>query len=134
MSISYRVDPESGIVYVTTSGTPSAREQRDLWGSLGGITSTDAPLRLLDDRRGLESFAEPSEVREASAFAAKFVEALRGARIATVVPQEVAFGMSRMFQAYSDPLPLEHRAFYDYDEAERWLLDVCEPEVPEEWR
>jgi hypothetical protein len=52
---------------------------------------------------------------------------VRDTRIATVVPEPAAFGMARMFQAYSDDLPLELRAFYDYDEAERWLLDGGEP-------
>jgi len=128
MGISLRVDPDSGIVYITTSGSPTVGEQRDLWRQIGRLPGVGRPLRVLDDRRGLETFAETSDVRAASDFAAKIADRVRDTRIATVVPEAAAFGMARMFQAYSDDLPLELRAFYDYDEAERWLLDGSEPE------
>ena len=130
MGISLRVDPDSGIVYITTSGSPSVDEQRDLWRQIGRLPGIRQPLRVLDDRRGLETFAETSDVRAARDFAAKISEWVRDTRIATVVPEAAAFGMARMFQAYSDDLPLELRAFYDYDEAERWLLDGSDPALP----
>ena len=48
-----------------------------------------------------------------------------------MVPEAAAFGMVRMFQALTDELPHERRAFYDYDEAERRLLGPSDTDAPE---
>lgn len=44
-----------------------------------------------------------------------------GYRSAIVVAQDVAFGLSRMYEAYGYDLPLNLRVFRDIDEARRWV-------------
>lgn len=126
MGVRFRVDAESGTVYITTNGSPTIDEQREVWEQIASHPDARVPLRVLDDRRTQERIASTSEVRTATVTAGKMVERLRGARIAAVVPQTAAFGMSRMFQIYTEELPLELRAFYDFDEAVRWLSDADE--------
>ena len=42
-------------------------------------------------------------------------------KLAGVVSKDVDYGISRMFDAYAENLPLKKRVFRDYDEAIKWL-------------
>ncbi len=45
-----------------------------------------------------------------------------GYRVAIVAPSDVAFGISRQYEAYADRLPFSLRVFRDREEGWRWLL------------
>ena len=123
MGLVYEIEEASGVVRVTTTGAPTAREQQEFWRKLSAELVGRRPLRLIDDRRGIELFASSQDVREGAALAAELVGPFEGARIAVVVPAKVAYGMARMFQAYADALPIHFAAFYDIEEANQWVLE-----------
>jgi hypothetical protein len=121
MALSYRIDAELGIVVVTTTGAPTNEEQQAFYRRLGADVALPRPLRLLDDRRGLTRTADTQQVRRSSELAAELGTQLEGARIAVVVPRAAAYGMARMFQAYTDKLPFELDAFFELEPALVWL-------------
>lgn len=44
------------------------------------------------------------------------------ARVALVAPSDLAFGLSRMYQAYREDARREHRVFRSVDKARAWIL------------
>ena len=51
-------------------------------------------------------------------------------RIAVVVDDDVAFGIVRMYMAYSDDVPVRINVFRDLDGARTWLDMPAEYELP----
>ena len=65
----------------------------------------------------------PVDVLQFSSEAENSLDLLRGARIAFVAGKAATFGMVRMFEAHTERLPFEIRAFYEPEEAEAWLAE-----------
>ena len=44
-------------------------------------------------------------------------------KLAIVANSKLEFGLSRVYEAYSDPLPFAKGVFYDMQEAIKWISD-----------
>lgn len=87
---------------------------------------------ILWDFRNAEVDVVPSE-DEICDFAA-MIEANQDRRgkaykMAMVADKGLYYGLIRMYQAYSGPLPLEHMVFCSLPEALRWINETCNGEA-----
>ena len=107
-------------------GEVSSKEQVEFISDLVSRKALRAPFRLLFDRRGITEIWGRREVQVAADQLAGFGPILDGSRIAVLVQREVAFGMVRMLQAYTQELPVKLRGFYEEAEALEWLRDEAD--------
>ena len=63
-------------------------------------------------------------VRQLYSMVQKLGFARQGGKTAVVAPEDLGYGLARMFQIMSDTddFPFETRVFRSYDEAKQWLL------------
>jgi hypothetical protein len=101
MPITYRVDHARRVVWAEGHGTLTDDDlfgyQREVW-SRGDV----AGYGELMDMRGVEHIAEtsPVRIRELAALAATLDPSAPRARFAIVAPDDLAFGLGRMYEAY----------------------------------
>lgn len=125
MPIDYRIEHEHRLVEARGRGLVSAedllRYQQDAW-SHAEVAGYDE----LVDMTGAEGFVEPTgdNLRHIADLAARMDPQGTKARLAIVAPQDLAFGLGRMYEAYRG---LHARStkqvavFRSRDEAARWL-------------
>jgi len=126
MPIESKVDPATGIVSLLQEGEVSVKEQVTVLSGLLRRKELRPPFRVLIDRRAITEIWGRDQVQVAADTLAGFGPIVDGARVAVVVQREVAYGMVRMLQAYTDGLPVKLRGFYEEAEAIEWLRDGAE--------
>ena len=64
-------------------------------------------------------------VRQLYSMVQKLGFSRQGGKTAVVAPEDLVYGLARMFQIMSDidDFPFETRVFRSYEEAEQWLLE-----------
>jgi hypothetical protein len=121
MPVEVSYDAEKNVLWRTISGDATLDE---LIGSISeSLKRPDLPsgLRSVMDFRTVTSFGKPSDIRKYFNLIFQYKEKLKGIRVAVVVSDDVAYGLTRMLQAHTDRLPLEIGVFRDIDEATTWL-------------
>lgn len=133
MKHSIEADPKHGFLVVTTRGRATAegfaRMSRDLWAH----SSWQEGMNLLLDHRPLDSTGLTSkEIRLISMTRPEPAGPSPFRRIATVVETDLGFGLTRMWDFYTDrDETREHRIFRSMEEAKGWLKE-SPPPAPEE--
>ncbi len=128
MPISTTIDVQHSVIIRTLTGEPSIREalaemdedfqrpgfhagMNTLWdltrASVGHLTAEDV-------RRLAHGIGERMEGRGADF------------KSAIVVPEDLGYGVMRMFGAFADELPIRRKIFRSYGQAWAWLLDSAE--------
>ena len=118
MPVHYRIDRERHFVLTRGVGTLTDEDvlghQRELRAEAG----FESDMNQLIDLSQTERF-------ELAAGTLRQIVAMnpfgKGSRRALVSPSDLAFGMSRMFEAFSDGSEQEVRVFRDMAEAREWL-------------
>ena len=64
-----------------------------------------------------------TDIREKVEFDRKLIDRLGAARWAFVAPNDLVFGLARMYQALMDDTPIEANTFRDLSTAQSWLDD-----------
>ena len=125
MTIERRIDPETGRVTLTATGSI---EVKDLQGSLREMTEA-AEFRpgadiVWDFRKAEAADLTPDRLRDMVSFVSGIQEA-RGSdyKVAIVVARNVDFGLARMYEAFSDELPCELRVFMNLEDADAWMTE-----------
>lgn len=134
MALQYEVDVARGIVRVILSG--DADLQSDFEGGVAPF------VHHPDFRPGMPSLWDATRLRTTEVsgeFLRKLasrnqeVADLRGrARAAIVTSTDLHYGLSRIYQAYTDFPHLEVAVFRNVQEAEAWLLDSGGPPPDED--
>ncbi len=121
MPLSHRVDRDAGVAFATATGALGDEEVLDFAKRMANDPEFRSGVHELIDLRAADLRAVTSRTlrRVAEIFAAFDTAATRG-RIAFVAPADVAFGLSRMYQAYRTDA-VEVRVFREMDEARAWL-------------
>ena len=119
MQVSRQVDTANRIVILNVSGE---LEDSDLLSLAIGIeddpeVKPDFSL-LVDARRADARSVTSAGVR---ALASRRFALSPGSRRGIVVPNELGFGMARMYEALRDTWGGAIRVFRDYEEAQRWV-------------
>lgn len=78
--------------------------------------------RLVDLRNANSSNRSPVALRKIAAITAKlYKESKHTPKTAIIAKRDLSYGLSRMYQAYSDSVPGELVVFRDIDDALAWL-------------
>jgi hypothetical protein len=118
MSFSYSIDAVRRVVFTRGRGIVSTRDMQDLTNRLLADPRFNSEYRAL---------ADLSEVTEVTVDALALEETASiplyepGTRRAIVAPSDVAYGVARMFAAYSERSGQDVRIFREMSAAEGWL-------------
>ncbi len=67
--------------------------------------------------------SDPEDLRRIIRFIIENSERIGPSRYAMVVGSDRAYGMSRMFEVFSGETTVDVRAFRDFDEAKKWIIE-----------
>lgn len=124
VGVDYRVEHggEPYDVLVTTSGRADARS---FFGFISEVVEDPRfrpGMRLLVDHSSLDaSTLESSDVRAAADLVKRLNQAIGASLVAIVAPGPLIFGLTRMFEVFTDAADLSLRAFSTRDDAAGWL-------------
>jgi hypothetical protein len=122
MTVRIHFDDLSRTLFVTADGTVTDEEVRDF--ARRAVQSPEFPPggRELIDLRGIERLAVSTDVLREMAQAFRAADTPQSeTRIAIVASTDVAYGLSRMYQAFRDDSAVELEVFRDLAEARTWL-------------
>jgi len=114
------VDKETGIPVVTVCGDLTRSDFRHFLSEMRSVPAFWDSARHLWDLRQVTRYPSTSELHSLAQFVQAHVDPPY--TVATVVAQEVHYGLSRMFAILSDKPGVTSRVFRDYDLARAWLL------------
>jgi len=124
-SITKHFDSEKDLTVYTVAGTvPAAVYATNIheFYVVGPVTK-----HVLWDLTGAElEHLLPGDVQSIAKTPRKFLEDRAGGRTAIVAPNDLAFGLARMYEFTVDPaeVPVEVQVFRSAEEASRWLQEV----------
>ena len=122
MAVTYHIEPDERIVYLTTTGNSSFAEWRDAMLSALSDPQYRRGMGFLSDRRGETDVPDPEFAREAAQFFMQHEGEMAGSRWAAVSNNTAVYGMQRMFSILSEATGVTAAAFRDFERARRWLL------------
>lgn len=122
MPLSFRIDRALGVVFAAAHGVLTDDDLIDFAQKTANDPELRSGLNELIDVRGadLRSVTTRTLRRVAEIFSAFDTGPSRG-RVAFVAPADVAFGLSRMYQAYRSDAATEMSVFRAMAEARAWL-------------
>lgn len=120
MGIQYRYDEVQRLLHTVVSGQVTDEELLSYAAEINGKGFPTPRLELFDCREATTGALTPDGLRRVAAtFGAS--EASEPVRAALVAPEDAAFGLSRMYQAYRMDSDVELSVFRDTSEARAWL-------------
>ncbi len=121
MAVTYRIDPQEGIVYLTVTGESPFGEWE---AAMLRVLADPAYVRgfdFLTDRRGQVDVPGPEFPRRVLRFLVEHTPEMGRYRWAAVSQREATFQTLRMFSILAEEADIHVEAFKDYEEARRWL-------------
>lgn len=122
MPLSIRIDSTAPAVWARASGRLT---QNDVLVGLADLTSASAfepgIPQLLDLRDVTHVDISGDELHRIVAAAGRLGDRLGGGKLALVAGAPVTYGLSRMYEVFTESIEVEVRVFRDPDEAHRWL-------------
>ena len=118
MGMSYKIDQERRLVITRGWGELSSRELFDVMSQILLDPRFDPTYSSLGDLREVTNVTVDTFATAQTAASPLFAEGTRRAIVAT---SDVAFGMARMFAAFSERSGHEVRIFRQMTPAEAWL-------------
>jgi hypothetical protein len=122
MPLSVRIDPDTRVVWATGSGNLTRAEILEgLVGMVGDPLFEPGCAQLCDlrDVTGVEVAGR--ELRQIVAEASALGSRLGSGKLAIVAERPVVYGLSRMYEVFTEDLGIEAKTFRDRDEAMKWL-------------
>ncbi len=123
MAVNYHIEPDEGIVYLTTTGESSFAEWRDAMLAALSDPQYRRGMGFLSDRRAETDVPDPEFARSAAQFIMQHEGEMAGSRWAAVSNNTAVYGMQRMFSILSEATGVTAAAFTDFEQARRWLLE-----------
>ena len=128
MPVEFSVDREDEIVYGTCRGEVTADEIMEGLEKVFTDEGYRPGFRGLTDLRDIRWESNQEDLRRIVQFLIRNRKKFKKHRSAVVVSTERTFGMTRMFEVFSEQTPIKMRVFRDYDEARKWILERDEEE------
>ncbi len=120
MTVSIRVEPETGIAVATCSGGLSVQDAREGAAALWAAPDWDGRAAAWDFQAAKFEMSA-ADVREIAGFILRNQPTPPPARLAFIVPGDADFGMARMFEVFREAPGTALRVFRDADAARDWL-------------
>ncbi len=117
MPYSYKI--EDGIVFTKVTGEVTVEEQNEF--SRTWLADPDLPSPLLVCRESVDLDSLTAEVVKEQAKFTSTLDIPDGSRLALVVDEDVAYGLSRVYEARTAELDFDIEIFRYRDDAIRWL-------------
>jgi len=123
MPIKSQIKPQQRLVIMSHVGSVPDREFLYSYKALFDDARYDKSFNMLIDLRRADSSARsPNTLRDFAAFVRQqFGDAELGPKVAVVAPEDISFGLARMYEAFSDSVPWEFMVFRDATAAVSWL-------------
>ncbi len=123
MPITFHFRPELNLVISVHKGD---RTDDELLAAYKGMYESDlyniSMNRLADFRQALSSSRSSSALKQLAALAnKKFAGTNAHPKVAVIAPNDLSFGISRMYAAYADTVPWDLMVFRSVDAALAWL-------------
>ncbi|MDQ3820720.1 MAG: hypothetical protein M3362_23965 [Acidobacteriota bacterium] len=122
MPVSYRIDPEEKIVYLTTVGDSSLAEWTEVMLTVLTDPSYQPGFNFLSDRRGESDVPSVEFAQGAASFLKLHRKEMGSFRWAAVSDRPAIYGMQRMFAVFSEMKGIQAEVFSDFENARQWLL------------
>ena len=122
-NIQVNVDPQNQLTIFTVTSKITGDEIINV---VEEYYSGDPTTYLLWDLRAADmSSLSSNELRNILFFSKKHAHQRKNGKTAIVVSSDLSFGLSRMYEAYSEIYehPTDHRVTKDYDDAMTWLFE-----------
>ncbi len=121
MSVTYRIDPSTGIVYLKTTGESTFAEWREA--VLSALHDPDyrKGFNFLSDRSDQANVPDTGFAKSAAALLRELADLIGDCRWASVASRDALYGMARMFSVLAEGTCVEVAAFRDIGDARRWL-------------
>lgn len=116
-----RADEHCALVRTTCRGAVDFEQALEHFRALVTDPRRQGRLDVLLDLRSVETLPDREQVREVAEQVGGMLPVVQWRRLAVVAARDVVFGVSRMFEAHSEPYFEETHVFRDLDEAEAWL-------------
>ena len=122
MPVNFQYDKEKNILYCYCKGPATVEEFKSVMTTI--ISSTEYPpdLNTLWDVKGVDFSTVDKKFEEQLIFAREHFPERGASKIAIIAPDDLRYGMLRMYQALSGGLPQEVQVFRDNADGEKWLL------------
>ena len=122
MPIEHRYDPQLRTLFLDFSGEVSELELLDVARKLSSDPSIPPGHRELVDLSGvLVTDVTSLALRRVAQIYAEADKRPEDSRVAIVAPADLFYGLSRMYEAFREPSPLEIQVFRELREARAWL-------------
>ena len=121
MAISFRI--ERDMVLTDMGATPSLDEVLAYLAAATTAPGFHAGMPSLVDCRQLTTQLSAAELRAIADEIKQLTTSPVAGRCAVVAASDVVFGLSRMYEVYSEGAPVEVRTFRDWDRAVAWLTE-----------
>lgn len=118
MPIAYQVD-ERGFIETIAEGKNTPEDYMSVFRQIGKDPQCEGITRYLFNSSGVELSMTG---RQMEALGSRLSSATASVKLAVLVASDAHYGVTRMFQVYSENDTLQ--IFWDRDEAIEWLLDT----------
>jgi hypothetical protein len=123
MAVSFRIDPHSRIVFITTAGDSGLSEWTDVMNAILADSLYRPGFNFLSDRRQQSNVPAKEFAKAAADFLKQHAGQMGQFRWATLSDNPAVYGMQRMFTIFSEMRGVTAKAFDDYEEACEWLRE-----------
>jgi len=123
MPITYRLKPHEGVVILVHVGAVTDAEFLSFYKALYEDTRFDNSFNVLVDLRKTESSVRSSTALKklADFMRRQYINSTTRPKIAVVAPEDISFGLARMYEVFSDDVPWDFVVFRVADAALAWL-------------
>jgi hypothetical protein len=128
MALTYRIDPDAGLLLVTAEGHVTQEERMRAMAAWLSDPLFRPGLNTFCDFSASTSAPTLEELRAIVEYIGRHAKAIGRSRLAVVAPKMVTFGVARQFQAMSAGGPLDVRVYTDSAAAWNWLQGKPESE------
>ena len=123
MPITFQVRPEHNLVILVHIGTITDDEFLAFYRSLYENDRITPSMNLLVDLRQADSTTRSSDVlrKFAGFIETKLTGIPERPKVAVVAPEDLSFGLARMYEAFADSVPWDFEVFREMNAALAWL-------------
>jgi len=122
MPITAHVDPDTGIAHYSATGDVTRDDVLSIIAQVYSDPAFRSPWLSMWDLTGGRPLFTADELREVAAYV-RAHRPVDAGRIAIVATEDLAFGMSRMYEVFASDLQVETKVFRDSEPARQWLLE-----------
>jgi hypothetical protein len=126
MPVRYKIERETCKIWTRCLGAVSFAEVMGHFKKLEADPAVPARLDVLLDLRETTTTPETTQLRHVAQEIKRLESRLKWGACAIVAPRDALFGMSRMFEVFTDRSFSATRVFREFAEAQEWLDAVTD--------